>query len=366
MARKQGSPTEDDSQSFYRGPRGDDEQGRGVSSDEEPSALDDRLSDLDSEEDARFLRAQKRVPVRRGALPRKTANRLRWILFVLVAVAVVVGTGIAVYRYGSHSWRFRIESSDSIEVSGAEHVTREQVLETFREDISRNIFKVPLDSRKRALEDISWVESASVMRLLPNKLRVVIRERVPVAYVQLGSQISLIDANGVIMTVPPGTQTSYSFPVIIGMAESEPLSVRAPRMKTYTQLISELEADSGHYSQDLNEVDLSDPNDVKVTVADSAGAVLVHLGERQRPGIFLDRYKIYVAHLQEWRQQYPRLSSVDLRYEQQVVLDPADSVAKPAPAVQNAGSAQANNATTTPHEAPAKRVKPAKKHVRKR
>lgn len=357
MARNQGPPTSDDDSQFYRGGRGEDE-GRVVSGDGS-AELDERLADLDNDEESRFLRAQKRVPVRRGALPRKTATRLRWVLLSLVVATAVIGSGAAVRYYLRNSWRFRIESSDSIVVTGAEHVSRGEVLQVFRGDISKNAFFVELGERKRKLEDISWIESASVMRILPNKLKVEIRERVPVAYVQLGSQVELIDANGVIMNIPPTAQGAYSFPVIIKMSESEPLSTRAPRMKTYMQLISELDAGGGHYSQDLNEVDLSDPSDVRVTVADSAGAVLIHLGERQREGIFLDRYRIYVAHLQEWRQQYPKLNSVDLRYDEQVVLDPASSVttSEPVSAVQPS-AAPATQST--------KHVAPPKKHTRKR
>jgi len=30
---------------------------------------------------------------------------------------------------------------------------------------------------------------------------------------------------------------------------------------------------------------------------------------------YLDRYKIYVSHVQEWRTQFDKLESVDLRYD---------------------------------------------------
>ena len=41
------------------------------------SPLDARMLDLDDEAESPFLRGQKRVPVRRGALPRKAAGRLK-------------------------------------------------------------------------------------------------------------------------------------------------------------------------------------------------------------------------------------------------------------------------------------------------
>jgi hypothetical protein len=87
--------------------------------------LDDaRLVDLDVDEESPFLRAQKRVPARRGPLPKKTAHRLLWA-FVAVTVLCVLAIGAGMlYHYGERSWRFRIESSDNIDVAGMENVTK--------------------------------------------------------------------------------------------------------------------------------------------------------------------------------------------------------------------------------------------------
>src|SRR5271157_625997 len=201
------------------------------------SPLKARMLDLDDDAESPFLRGQKRVAVRRGALPRKAASRLKITLVLLAAVAVVGLAGFALHRYATQSWRFRIDSSDNIAISGARNVPRSQVLEVMASDIDRNIFFVPLEARKKQLEQISWVQSASVMRLLPNRLKVVIKERVPVAFVQINSHIQLIDANGVIMEPPANQQPSYSFPVVVGMTDADPLSTRAARMKLYTQLM---------------------------------------------------------------------------------------------------------------------------------
>ncbi len=288
---------------------------------------DTRVIDLDNEEASPFLRGQKRVPVRRGPLPRRTARKVKVAAVVLLAAAGAVTVGAFLYRYGAHSWRFRLESSDNIEIHGTQNVTRAQVLEVLGADIGRNLFFVPLSDRKKQLEDIPWVESAGVMRLLPDRLRVEIKERTPAAFVQIGSRVALIDASGVVMDMPATRQTHYSFPVITGMQESEPLSTRAARMKTYSALIRDLDSEGGNYSQALSEVDLSDPEDVKVLVPDAEGAVLVHMGSSD----FLRRYKTFLAHVSEWRQQVPgqKLDSVDLRYEGQIVVNPDKKIAAP-------------------------------------
>jgi len=65
-------------------------------------------------------------------------------------------------------------------------------------------------------------------------------------------------------------------------------------------------------------VDISDPEDVKVLAADANGDVLVHLGS----GYYLQRYKSYVTHVQQWRQQFDKVESVDLRYDGQIIVNP--------------------------------------------
>lgn len=279
---------------------------------------DSRVVDLEAEQESPFLRGQKRVSVRRGSLPKKTATGLKWAALALVVLGVLGAFGAGLYRYGKHSWRFRIDSSDQIEVANAQRVTRAQILDVMGGDIGRNIFFVPLAQRQQQLEQIPWVESASVMRFVPNRLRIEIHERTPVAFARIGSHISLIDAGGNLMELAPGPKHKYSFPVITGMNANEPISTRAARMKDYNELIRQLDSGGARYSQDISEVDLSDSEDVKVMTADSTGGVLVHLGN----GNYLQRYKIYVTHVEAWRQQFEKLDSVDLRYDSQIIVNP--------------------------------------------
>jgi cell division protein FtsQ len=280
--------------------------------------LSTRSIELDEEENTQFHRTEKRVPVRRSALPKKAEKQVKLALAIMAVVFLLGSAALATYRYGVHSWRFRIESSDNIEVSGVQNASRAHVMDVVGADIGRNVFFVPLDERKKQLEQIPWVESATVMRLLPNRIAIQIKERTPVAFVQIGSKTSLIDARGVVMGLPASKQMKYSFPVIRGIADTEPLSSRAAAMKIYNRLVQELDSDDAHYSRNLSEVDLSDPENVRVTANDPGGAVLIHLGNSD----FLTRYKLYVAHVGEWRQQFQDLQSVDLRYEGQIIVNP--------------------------------------------
>jgi cell division protein FtsQ len=294
------------------------------------SDLDDELSSefgaraslAETTSEPQFRRAERRVSVRKGPLPRKTAGRVRMALVAMAALSLAAAAYGGIYRYGTRNWRFRTESSDDIAVQGLDKVTRQQVMDVLGADIGRNVFFIPLEQRRKQLEEVPWIESAAVMRLLPNRITVAIQERTPMAFAQIGNRVELVDAHGVIMEMPRNAH--YSFPVITGLSEVDPLSVRSSRMKIYARLTSELDAGGAHYSNDLSEVDLGDPDDVKIIVGDPVGAVLVHLGNDQ----FLERYKIFLSHVAEWRQQFQKLESVDLRYDGQIIVNPEGSSAE--------------------------------------
>ena len=112
-------------------------------------------------------------------------------------------------------------------------------------------------------------------------------------------------------------QHHYSFPVVTGIDPRDPLAARKTRMAVYERLLAELDANNQHLSQQISEIDLTDPQDARVLMPEQGTDILAHFGDDR----FLERYQRYKAHIAEWRQQYPKLAAVDLRYDSQVVLE---------------------------------------------
>jgi cell division protein FtsQ len=304
------------------------------------------------------VRIRRRAPVKKGVLPAWTKTRWGRIFFVLLllaALAAVVMAALAVRHFFEHDPRFRIDSAASVQTVGNSVLTRDQLLSIFGADIGRNIFYIPMAERRKELERIPWVEHATVMRILPDQLRVAVKERVPVAFVRVGDQIKLIDAEGVILDMSPAmmAERKFSFPVVTGINPTDPLSTRAARMQLYQKFIRALSASGDQFSANISEVDLSDPEDVRVRVPSNSSDLLLHFGDKD----FLARYRIYKSHLSDWQRQYPNLAGVDLRYENEVVLKMADQgtgasaqgsgqaakAAKAAPAKKKAGSKSAHS-----------------------
>jgi cell division protein FtsQ len=239
-----------------------------------------------------------------------------------------------------HDDRFVIPSSASVEFEGNAHVTRAQLLGIFGGDVERNIFTVSLEQRRAELERLPWVAHATVMRLLPNRMRVSVVERTPVAFVRQGNHIGLVDANGVLLDMPVEAKSRehYSFPVVTGISGNDPVSTRAARMKIFGRFTSELDGSGEKISEELSEVDLSNPEDVQALIPDHSAEILVHFGEDN----FLERYRRFKEHLPEWRTLYPKLSSVDMRYEQQVVLQMPPGSGGPMTSAANAAGGDTN------------------------
>jgi cell division protein FtsQ len=280
------------------------------------------------------------VRVRFRGLPATKWGRI-FAGLVLLALLGLGSVGFLMAKsYLLHDERFVIPSSASIEFEGDAHVTRAQLLGIFGGDVERNIFTVSLEQRRAELERLPWVAHATVMRLLPNRVRVSVVERTPVAFVRQGSHIGLVDGNGVLLTMPVDAQAKehYSFPVVTGILGSDPVSTRAARMKIFERFTSELDGSGEKISEELSEVDLANPEDVQALIPDHSTEILVHFGEDN----FLERYRRFKEHLPEWRTLYPKLSSVDMRYEQQVVLQ-----MPPGSAGSNESGASGSNAVTS-------------------
>ena len=255
----------------------------------------------------------------RGGLPRSVAGRVLLASGIFAVLAILALTAAGIRGFLLHDERFLITDSSVIAIHGNEHLSRGEVLEVFGSDLQRDIFRVPLAERRADLERLPWVAHATVMRLLPNHLRVEIVERTPVAFTRQGTQIGLVDGDGVLLDMPPQAagDPHYSFPVLTGLALNDTPEVRAARMEVYKRFMSDLTAAGPKVTETLSEVDVTNPEDVKALITSDGADILVHFGDEN----FLERYRAFEQHMPEWHTQYPKLASADMRYERQVVLE---------------------------------------------
>jgi cell division protein FtsQ len=277
--------------------------------------------ELIADDEPRYLRRQKPVEIRR----KKFSGR-GWPFYRRILVLSCAGVaGVTAAYYGTqfllYSPSMLLLKPDQVEVTGNRIVSREAVLQQFVHDRNRSVLRVPLDARRGQLEQIPWVESASVQRILPNRLRIELTERTPVAFARNGNELALIDAHGVILDRPRGED--LRFPIVTGVSEDLPRDQREKRMQTYEEFMKDVELVRGGSSDRVSEIDLSNPKDLRVVMtglanAGDSQAVTIHFGSSE----FTGKYKMLVDNFSQWQANAGRVQSIDLQYSRQVVVNP--------------------------------------------
>jgi cell division protein FtsQ len=287
-----------------------------------------------ADEEPRYLRRQKPVEIRRRKFGRNNwpAYR-RWLL----AAAGLLAGGWLVYagaRFLLFSSRVALASEDQIEITGNRYVSRAVITEKFAPDFGRSILQVPLDARRASLEAIPWVQQASVERSLPNRLRVELTERTPVAFLRTGNQLALVDESGVILDRP--LEGDFHFPVAIGFDETMPRPDREKRMRLFVAFMNEIDLSHPGASDQVSEVNLADAQDLRAALAGLPGLedqapIQVHFGDAD----FGSKYGLLLDNIGQWRASAGRVESVDLRFARQVVVNPEhDAAVHPAHATR--------------------------------
>jgi cell division protein FtsQ len=280
--------------------------------------------ELIADEEPRYLRRQKPVEIRRKKFTGRGWPFYRRVL--VLSIAAIAGITAVVYgtRFLLYSPTMLLLKPDQIDVGGNHIVAREAVLQQFVHDRDRSVLRIPLDVRRSELEQIPWVESASVQRILPNRIRVELIERTPIAFARNGNELALIDAHGVILDRPQSED--LQFPIVSGVSEEVSRDQREKRMQIYQEFMKDVDLVRAGSSDRVSELDLSNPKDLRVVMTGLAGptdsqAVTIHFGS----GEFTGKYKMLVDNFSQWQANTGRVQSIDLQYMRQVVVNPDTS-----------------------------------------
>ena len=280
-----------------------------------------------ADDEPKYLRRQKPVEIKRRKFGRKA-----WSTYLRVTMWAAVGIAgaAAAYAVGSFlltSPQMALIHPDQISVAGNHFVAPESVREIFIADRGKSILRVPIAKRRLQLDAIPWVEHATVRRALPNRIEVEIAERTPIAFLRDGSELSLVDAHGVILDRP--VAGDFHFPVVTGIGSDTPVEDREQRMQLYSKFLQEIGSERAAAADQVSEVDLSDARDLRATITglagetapDGSGAaeapVLVHFGD----GDFAGKYQTLVDEFGVWRAKAGRIESVDLRFSREAVVN---------------------------------------------
>jgi len=280
--------------------------------------------ELLGDDEPRYLRRQKPVEIRRKKFGGRSWPFYRRILFYGVLGIAGASAAWTAGRFLLYGQQMLLIRPEQIEVNGNHIVSREAVLQQFMRDRGRSVLRVPLGSRRSALEEISWVESATVQRVLPNRIRVDLTERTPIAFLRNGTELALVDAHGVILDRPRGEELQFA--IVTGLSENMQREERGKRMQTYQEFMKDIDLVRSGSSDRVSEIDLANPRDLRAVMTGIANAsdpqaLTIHFGASD----FTGKYRMVVENFAQWQASNGRVHSIDLQYAKQVVLNPDSS-----------------------------------------
>jgi cell division protein FtsQ len=269
-------------------------------------------------EDGPYLRRQRSIEVKRKQLEE---SKMRVFFRVFFALLFLVGLGLGmrqVYEFATTSPRFAINIG---EIQGLENLSENTVLAQLKPLIGQNILHANYGDRMRALLEIPWVKSVEFLRFWPSTLSVVITERQPVGFALINDTVRLIDREGIPLATSADMPQKFDFPIMRGLVAENTTDdhvINQIRIGRYVDLLQKLDADQSGYSKDTSEVDVSDPDDLKILLKDDP--IVIHMGKED----YLDRFKLYLANIKRLKQEYPSIDSVDLRFKDRIIIKPAE------------------------------------------
>jgi cell division protein FtsQ len=310
-----------------------------------------------ADEEPKYLRRQKPLEIKRRKFGRKA-----WMTYLRVSLWIVAGLGVLGMAYVTenfllHAPAMALLKPDQIHIVGNRYVQPANVLGIFGADRNHSVLRIPLDQRRKQIESLPWVERAAVRRALPNHIEVEIAERTPIAFLRDGSETSLVDAYGMILEQP--LKGDFHFPVVSGINAEMPIDERERRMELFAGFIQQIQTAHPGATEQVSEVDLSDAEDLRVTLTglpsgslpggdwgQTETPLLVHFGDSNFEG----KYRTLLDNIGQWRATAGRVESVDLRFSREAVVNPENtSAAQQTPMHKSGGGA----ATVSPQRKPA-------------
>jgi len=265
----------------------------------------------------------------RGSLPRRLSTQRRrrrrlitgTVLVLLTAASAVVGwtAGTMALRALRASPAFAVVD---LEISPCSRLEPGE-LAVLNQAVARrsNIFSLHLGKLAREVEAHRWVESCSIRRELPGRLRVNIVEKTPAALARHGDELLLVDRNGDVIETPPVSRNwEDRFPLLTGFDGETPWEAHRGHVRRTMPLVELLlSLEQVRAIPRVAEIDAGGTDRVAIIFAGRDYPVLV---DGEAYAAQLARYRLLENTLEE--RHGDSLRYVDLRFHDRVIVRPTE------------------------------------------
>lgn len=223
----------------------------------------------------------------RVATPLAHAGRLT------VLIAVAAGAVAAGRLVEQHVRRAKAFETTTVELSGTQRLSRDQVLAAAGLAIGRNVFEVSPEQAEERLRSHPFIAEATVTRRLPGSYRIALREQELAAVLQVGEQLLLVGQDAsVLKPLEPGDPVDV--PVITGADEgrwARDVHYRASLLESAILLLHEYREAGLWAAERVSEIHVEPDLGLSLFVGDDATAVRLGKGPyakklRRLRGIF--------------------------------------------------------------------------------
>jgi len=222
-------------------------------------------------------RPRKRAVANRKINPGKFANFFVPLFFIFGIIACLGVLGLMGYRTVTASNFFDVKT---IDVRGLNRASKDDIEKIVsRQTEKSGVWNADLNVIKIDVERLTFVKSAVVSRVLPDGLRVSVRERVPQVIVRIKAGDFWADEESVILSAVGKDEARPPF-VLRGWDESKTEKAakdNQERVKIYLKMLNEWQ--DFELARRVSSVNLADLQDPQAVVQDSGETVTVSLGK---------------------------------------------------------------------------------------
>jgi len=259
--------------------------------------------------DKRFRRAHV-SPARKRTLRLSRATLIRVVVAVLVGVFSVYESVAFVFTTGA----LKVAR---ITVEGNQRMSRGEVLSRLEGLEGAHMLTVDLESWRERLRGAPWVADATLRRVFPRTIMVVIAEREPMGIGRLNDRLMLVDPEGTIIDEFGPNYAMLDLPIIDGLAAGGPSLVDGERAILASRLIAGLQSQP-ELARLVSQIDVSDARDAAVLLKNDTAVLKV--GHEK----FAERLQAYLELAPMLRERVEAIDYVDLRFDKRVYVRPRE------------------------------------------
>ena len=260
--------------------------------------------------DKRFRRVHVRPSKRRRVIEtRRWAARVLFTIFIL---------GVVAYWTPQLLMQSPFLRIDTITVQGNHYLANGEVQALVGQMNGQNILLGDLEVNRERLLTSGWVREATLRRVLPSTIEVVVEERTPIGIGRFTGRLYLIDEAGNVIDEYGPAFSDFQLPIIDGLTvgRGSTLEIDSFRAQLAARVITELQVQPT-LGDRVSQIDVGDSYNAVLLLNDDP--TLIHIGDER----FVERLQTYLELAPALHTRVANIDYVDLRFEHRIYVRPA-------------------------------------------